>query len=152
MKERAFTIVELLIVIVVIGILAAISIASYSGLQNRAKVSSANSDLTALYKAINLARINESKVLKDITGSMCTGCGNQAVYEQSLDRIGTAAGVDLSKLKAGNPWGGRYSIDENELENMATNNGCNRDSLTVGSNVPSGVTGIISPIVATYSC
>lgn len=42
-KERGFTIVELLIVIVVIGILAAITIVAYNGVQNRAKVSSAQS-------------------------------------------------------------------------------------------------------------
>lgn len=36
-KQKAFTIVELLIVIVVIGILAAISIVAYNGIQNRAR-------------------------------------------------------------------------------------------------------------------
>jgi len=40
-KERGFTIVELLIVIVIIGILAAITIVAYNGIQNRAKASSA---------------------------------------------------------------------------------------------------------------
>ena len=35
--HRAFTIVELLVVIVVIGILAAISVVAYNGIQNRAK-------------------------------------------------------------------------------------------------------------------
>jgi prepilin-type N-terminal cleavage/methylation domain-containing protein len=36
-KDRGFTIVELLIVIVVIGILAAITIVAYNGVQNRAR-------------------------------------------------------------------------------------------------------------------
>lgn len=39
-KERGFTIVELLIVIVVIAILAAITIVAYNGIQQRAKNSS----------------------------------------------------------------------------------------------------------------
>lgn len=39
-KDRGFTIVELLIVIVVIGILAAITIVAYNGIQSRAKTSS----------------------------------------------------------------------------------------------------------------
>ena len=39
-KDRGFTIVELLIVIVVIAILAAITIVAYNGIQNRAKASS----------------------------------------------------------------------------------------------------------------
>lgn len=42
-KDRGFTIVELLIVIVVIAILAAIVIVAYNGVQNRAKTSAAQS-------------------------------------------------------------------------------------------------------------
>ena len=41
--SRGFTIVELLIVIVVIAILAAITIVAYNGIQNRAKTTSAQS-------------------------------------------------------------------------------------------------------------
>jgi prepilin-type N-terminal cleavage/methylation domain-containing protein len=42
-QEYGFTIVELLVVIVVIGILAAITIVSYTGVQNRARTVSAQS-------------------------------------------------------------------------------------------------------------
>src|SRR5674476_19977 len=45
-KSSGFTIVELLVVIVVIGILAAITIVSYTGISQRATVASIQSDLS----------------------------------------------------------------------------------------------------------
>lgn len=148
-NKQGFTIVELLIVIVVIAILAAITVVAFNGIQQRAKNQQASSDLATLAKAIHMARINDSKVLKDITGNACTACGTQANYELTLDRIGTAANMNLAPLKAGNPWGGRYSIDENELENTAVNNGCNRDAIGAGTGA---TTGVVTPTIPTYSC
>ena len=52
--ERGFTIVELLIVVVVIAILAAITIVSYNGITNRANASSAQSTAAALQKKAEL--------------------------------------------------------------------------------------------------
>jgi type IV pilus assembly protein PilA len=49
-SEKGFTIVELLIVIVVIGILAAIVIVAYNGIQDRAKNTKYQTDATALQK------------------------------------------------------------------------------------------------------
>lgn len=51
-KKSGFTIVELLIVIVVIGILAAITIVAFNGVQARANISSINSSLGQVNKAI----------------------------------------------------------------------------------------------------
>lgn len=116
MKNRGFTIVELLIVIVVIGGIALITVISYSGIQERARVASANSDIALLAKAVNLARVNTDKVLGAVTGNYCTDCGNQVTYETSLDKISAASGVNLSNLNKGDPWGVKYIIDENEGE------------------------------------
>jgi prepilin-type N-terminal cleavage/methylation domain-containing protein len=51
-KQSGFTIVELLIVIVVIGILAAITIVAYNGVQNKARASAATSRLAQAAKKI----------------------------------------------------------------------------------------------------
>lgn len=52
-KQLGFTIVELLIVIVVIAILAAISIVAYNGIQQRAKSANLSSELSQVAKALD---------------------------------------------------------------------------------------------------
>ena len=51
-KPRGFTIVELLIVIVVIGILAAITIVAFNGIQSRAKDTSTQNDIKNVQKLV----------------------------------------------------------------------------------------------------
>lgn len=65
-----FTIVELLIVIVVIGILAAITIVAYNGIQARAQNTSVQNDLTAMAKKIELeaADTGSYQALTTLTG------------------------------------------------------------------------------------
>ena len=57
-KQKGFTIVELLIVIVVIAILAAITIVSYNGIQNRARTASITSALSQAVKKITLWQVD----------------------------------------------------------------------------------------------
>lgn len=70
--SRGFTIVELLIVIVVIGILAAITIVAYNGIQQRARASAASSALTQANKKILIA-MND--------GTLSTYPVNQAAFD-----------------------------------------------------------------------
>lgn len=59
-KQRGFTIVELLIVIVVIAILAAITIVAYNGIQQRARTSSVTTTLNQYAKKIALSQVDNS--------------------------------------------------------------------------------------------
>lgn len=51
---KGFTIVELLVVIVVIAVLASIAVVAYSGIQERAKVSSIHASLSDVNKTLQL--------------------------------------------------------------------------------------------------
>ena len=64
-----FTIVELLIVIVVIAILAAITIVAYSGVQDRAKRASQQAQVDAVGKALKLYVAEKGKFTGDIAGA-----------------------------------------------------------------------------------
>jgi prepilin-type N-terminal cleavage/methylation domain-containing protein len=59
-RSNGFTIVELLIVIVVIAILAAITIVSYNGISQRAVASTIQSDLSSAAKKLEIAKTTSS--------------------------------------------------------------------------------------------
>ena len=60
-NRYGFTIVELLIVIVVIGILAAISIVAYSGIQDRANDMAIKNDLANIAKKYELFKVDHGR-------------------------------------------------------------------------------------------
>lgn len=146
-KSRGFTIVELLIVIVVIGILAAITIVAYSGIQTRAAGAKRDADISEYYKAILIARQNTGKTLGQITGNYWSAgscvynpgsnTGNVeprdlpktntcwTTYYDNLAKIGAASGMSLDGLKTGDSRGDPYLIDENEGEQ----GNCGKDAM-----------------------
>ena len=69
-KQKGFTIVELLIVIVVIGILAAITIVAFNGVQDRSRFAKSQSDLGGMKKLLELYKADNGNYPNTIvTGS-----------------------------------------------------------------------------------
>src|SRR5665648_102208 len=69
--HHGFTIVELLVVIVIIGILAAITVVSYTGISQKAKEVSLQSDLDGASKQLKLYQVEYSSFPSVMNGSNC---------------------------------------------------------------------------------
>lgn len=71
-----FTLVELLIVIVIIAILAAITIVAYNGIQARARDSVRKSDVAQITKALQTYNIDKGNYIESGSGCGSGGLGN----------------------------------------------------------------------------
>ncbi len=66
MTRRAFTLIELLIVVAIIAILAAIAVPNFLEAQTRSKVSRAKADLRTIATAVESYRVDYNKVSRSI--------------------------------------------------------------------------------------
>lgn len=75
-QTQAFTIVELLVVIVVIGILAAITVVSYSGVTSRVVVASLQSDLSNASKRLKMYQVTYDSYPTTLGADKCPTAPN----------------------------------------------------------------------------
>lgn len=92
LKNQGFTIVELLIVVVVIAILAAITIVSYNGITNRANAAAAQETATSVQKKAELYN-------SDCTNPPATNCKG---YPVTLGDMQASAVSGTSYYLSGN--------------------------------------------------
>ncbi len=80
--KRGFTVVELLIVIVVIGILAAVVTVAYNGVTNNARIATAQNDLKSIIKTLESYKYqnNDTYPLTASAGGLKSAPGNTLTY------------------------------------------------------------------------
>lgn len=95
-NSRGFTIVELLIVIVVIGILAAIVIVAFNGVQQRANTAAVTSDLSTFKKKLEMLRTDSTSGNYTTSDAASGGLGalDMRVSRNSY-MTGSAAAINL---------------------------------------------------------
>lgn len=93
MIQKGFSIVELIVIIVVIGILATIAVVSYNGIQNNAHDASVQSDLDNIAGQLEAYRTQSSNIDQEFpyTASQVGGIG----FNASKDSYDTSLSVNL---------------------------------------------------------
>ncbi len=145
MKNKyGFTIVELLIVIVVIAILAAITVVAFNGIQDRARASKIKADVSNIAKAMAAAKQLTSKTIVELTSTPTIGGNNTGTgrncwskpnstdlaavpktdkcwtdYYETLQILTDSSGIRVTGIV--DPYGRPYLIDQSEGENVGGN-------------------------------
>ena len=93
-NKKGFTLIELIVVIVIIGILAAIAVPRFMGAQDRARIGACESDMNSFRQALGLYEIDHS--------DFPAGAGiNEAALAALLVDLD---GAPYMTLPAGNNW------------------------------------------------
>jgi len=111
MKNKAFTLIELLVVVAIIGILAAVGVTTFSGFQEKAKISTAKASQKSVAKWLS-AETQKCMIGFDEILSGETTCG---YISSTINSGGNPAGTVVLAIeralkgKYKNPYGANYA-------------------------------------------
>ena len=145
-KQYGFTTVELLIVIVVIAVLAAMTVVAFNGVSKRAQFSSMKSDINAIKKQLELYKVDNGSYPDS---SLCVSdhgdtpnldpkrASNDTYLYQSRSASGAIPGVDQYQLIRFNAAGLDASEKDGSME-LLTGNGYDGLAWGIRSNASTG--------------
>jgi prepilin-type N-terminal cleavage/methylation domain-containing protein len=150
-KSKGFTIVELLIVIVVIGILATLVIVTFRGIQQKARDSQRQTDVTAISNAVEefYAKYNYFPTLADLQDSTFVSTYMKGLKADALVSPGKSGSNSLAATATSAPgWAYGYvasgasgCVNTTKTDPNAddtSNNGC--DDYTITANLEASST------------
>ena len=99
--SRGFTIVELLVAIIVIGVLAAITMVSYAGISQRAAVATLQSDLSNYSRKLEIYRVEHSDNYPDDPVTAGIPAGSYSSYIKDNNTNPKTFTIKAQKVSAG---------------------------------------------------
>ena len=91
-NQKGFSLIELMIVVAIIGILAAIAIPSFTGFQNRAKESEGKNNLGGLYTGLKACEVEHGGYDKCFLSTRTTGATEQIAIDFSSSKFYSTMG------------------------------------------------------------
>lgn len=138
-NNRGFTIVELLIVIVVIGILAALVIVTYNGIQQKARDTERKTDIKAIQGQLEAYWANQAKypTMAQLNDSTFRTTNMKGLDPSALADPKNAGSQQVCATAAANCYG--YAVTPAGCDNTTTD--C--DNYTLTANLESGGTFVV---------
>lgn len=153
--SSGFTILELLIVIIIIGILAAIVIVAYQGVTTRAKTSQAQATASAAVKkaeAFNAEKMSYPVISTDLTGATASGTSyylSGATFVAAMGTTPPASPASLTFYKCGT---GASTSAPTSVATITTTTGSRIDYFNFTTNTTSSMSaGVTSGSISGYA-